>query len=69
MDQALGNMALSIVFSVLGFILLFLGFKVFDWLTPADLSKKIFEDGNMAAALVMAAFIIALAQVVAAAIN
>ena len=69
MDQALGNMALSIVFSVLGFILLFLGFKVFDWLTPADLSKKIFEDGNMAAALVMAAFILALAQVVAAAIN
>ena len=69
MEQTLSSMALSVVFALLGFVLLFVGYKVFDLLVPADLNKRIFEDGNLAAALVVAAFIIGLALIVANAIS
>ena len=67
--NALNSMLLSVIFALLGFVLLFLGYKVFDALTPADIAKQVFEHNNMAAAVLMAAFIIALAIVVAAAIS
>jgi uncharacterized membrane protein YjfL (UPF0719 family) len=76
MDQALGqvelalrNSLLSVLFAVLGFILLFLGYRVLDLWTPQSLSHKIFEDGNVAAAIFGGAFVIGLAVVVAAAIS
>lgn len=69
MEQTLSSMALSVVFALLGFVLLFVGYKVFDALVPADLNKRIFEDGNLAAALVVAAFIVGLALIVANAIS
>ena len=69
MDNAVTSMLLSVVFALLGFVLLFVGYKVFDALTPADIAKQVFEENNMAAAVLMAAFIIALAIVVAAAIS
>ena len=69
MDNAVSSMLLSVLFALLGFVLLFLGYKVFDALTPTDIAKQIFEENNVAAAVLMAAFIIALAIVVAAAIS
>lgn len=69
MERTITNMALSAIFALLGFVLLFVGWKVFDALTPADISRKIFEEGNMAAAVLMGAFIVGLAIVVAAAIT
>ena len=69
MDTVLPNMLLSLIFALLGFVLLFLGFKVFDWLTPTDLAKSVFHDGNVAAAILAGAFIVALAMVVAASIS
>jgi uncharacterized membrane protein YjfL (UPF0719 family) len=69
MDKVLNNMLLSLIFSLLGFVLLFVGYRVFDALTPADIGKRIFDDGNVAAAILMASFIIGLAIVVAAAIS
>lgn len=68
MAKTLQDVALAALFSALGFILLFLGYRVFDWLTPTDLNKDIFEKGNMAAAVLAGAFVLALAIVVAAAI-
>ena len=32
---------LSFVFAVLGFVLLFIGYRLFDMLTPTDLNKRI----------------------------
>ncbi len=69
MGNTLNSMLLSVVFALLGFVLLWVGYKVFDALTPADIAKQIFEEGNMAAAVLMGAFIIGLAIVVAAAIS
>lgn len=68
-DNVGPNALISVLFAVLGFVLLYVGFRVFDLLTPADLGKLIFEQGNVAAAIVMGAFVIALAIVVAAAIS
>jgi uncharacterized membrane protein YjfL (UPF0719 family) len=48
---------------------LFVGFKVFDWLTPTDLSRDIFENGNVAAAILAGTFVLALAIVIHAAIS
>jgi len=42
---------------------------VFDALTPTDLSRKVFEESNLAAALLAGAIIIGLAIVIAAAIS
>lgn len=69
LDQLGTGIVLSIIFSVLGFVLLFVGYKIFDALTPLGLSKIIFEDGNQAAAIMAGAFTIALAIVIAAAIH
>jgi putative membrane protein len=69
MDNAITSVLLSVVFALLGFVLLFLGYKVFDALTPADIARQVFEESNLAAAVLMGAFIIALAIVVAAAIS
>jgi putative membrane protein len=69
MDQALRGAFLSVVFAILGFGLLFLGYKVFDALTPQRLGKVIFEDGNVAAAILAGAFVIALGIIVAQAIS
>jgi uncharacterized membrane protein YjfL (UPF0719 family) len=63
------NMLLSVLFAILGFVLLFIGFKVFDWLTPTDLASQVFENGNLAAAILSGAFIIGLALIVSAAIG
>ena len=68
-DNVVPNALISVLFSILGFVLLFIGFRVFDILTPTELNKRIFEDGNVAAAIVTGAFVIALAMVVAAAIS
>jgi putative membrane protein len=69
MEKALQDAALSVAFAVIGFVLLFLGYKIFDWLTPTNLSRDIFENGNVAAAVLAGAFVIALAIVIHAAIS
>ncbi len=69
LDQVVSGIILSVIFSILGFVLLFIGYRIFDLLTPMNLSKRIFEDGNLAAGVMAGAFVIALAIVVAAAIH
>ncbi|MFN8522382.1 MAG: DUF350 domain-containing protein [Chloroflexota bacterium] len=69
MEQTLANAGLSVLFTLLGFVLLFAGYRLFDAMTPTDLNKRIFEDGNVAAAILAGAFILGLALVVAAAIS
>jgi uncharacterized membrane protein YjfL (UPF0719 family) len=63
------NIFLSVVFAILGFVLLFIGYRVFDALTPTDLNKRIFQDGNVAAAILAGSFVLGLAIIVAMAIS
>ena len=63
------NFILSIVYAVLGMILLYVGYKIFDMVTPTDMQKKIFEENNVAVAVTAGAFILGLAIVIGAAIQ
>jgi putative membrane protein len=60
---------LSLIYAVVGMILLYLGYRLFDLLTPTDMQKKIFEEGNTAVAITVGAFIIGLALVILGAIH
>jgi uncharacterized membrane protein YjfL (UPF0719 family) len=59
----------TIVYAILGMVLLYVGYRVFDALTPTDLQEKIFKDGNVAAAVLAGSFIIGLAIVILGAIH
>ena len=59
----------AVVYSILGIIILLLGFKIFDKATPFDLNKEIAEDNNAAAGIAVAGMLIALGVIVAAAIH
>jgi uncharacterized membrane protein YjfL (UPF0719 family) len=59
----------SIVYSVIGIILVIIAFVVVDKITPYDLWKELIENRNQPLATVVAAFTIAIAIIVAAAIH
>jgi putative membrane protein len=59
----------SIVYSLLGIVLLVLSFYVFNKLTPGTLRKEILEDHNTALAILGAAFMISIALIISAAIH
>ncbi len=69
LEITINNLLLAVLFALVGFILLLGGYRIFDAMTPTDLNAKIFEEGNVAAAVLAGAFIIGLAIVVAAAIH
>ena len=59
----------SVVFSIVGVIVLMVGYKIFDLVTPFDLNHQIAEDNNTAAGIAVAGVIIALGLIVAAAVG
>ena len=59
----------SIVYSVIGIFLVGLAFFIVDKITPYDLWKELIESRNQALATVVAAFVIAIAIIVASAIH
>ncbi|OGG49763.1 MAG: hypothetical protein A3F84_16810 [Candidatus Handelsmanbacteria bacterium RIFCSPLOWO2_12_FULL_64_10] len=69
MEQTLTNLGLSVLFAVLGLVLLFVGYRAIDMLTPGDMSHRIFEEGNVAAAILGAGFVVGLAMIIASAIS
>jgi hypothetical protein len=58
----------TLVFGVIGIVLLSLGFKLFDVLIKHNIETEIFDNKNMAAALLSGAFILGIAVVIAATI-
>ncbi len=69
LDNDVRVFILTLVYAVLGIVLLFVGYRVFDWLTPTDLQEDIFKNGNVAVAILTGAFIIGLAIVILGAIH
>jgi uncharacterized membrane protein YjfL (UPF0719 family) len=59
----------SVVYSVIGILLMIIGFIVIDRITPYDLWKELMENRNQPLATVVAAFTIAIAIIIAAAIH
>ena len=59
----------SVVYSVIGIVLVALFFVIVDRITPYDLWKELIENRNQPLATVVAAFCLAIAIIVAAAIH
>lgn len=59
----------SLVYSLIGIMVLMVTFWVFEKLTPENLWKEIIEKQNKALALIAAAFILAISIIVASAIH
>jgi putative membrane protein len=53
------------VFGLLGLVILFIGYKVFDWLTPNLHIEKELAEKNMAVAVVIATMLVSLSIIVA----
>ena len=65
-DQFPGGVVQAIVFGLIGLGILVLGFKIFDWLTPGvDFRKELGEKHNIALAVVIAAYLLGVAYIVA----
>lgn len=58
-----------IVYSIVGLLILSVGFKVFDRMTPGVLWHEIVEKQNIALAITAGAMALAIAQIISAAIH
>jgi uncharacterized membrane protein YjfL (UPF0719 family) len=59
---------LTLLWSLFGFVLLYVAFLLLDRLTPGDSQQKIYTEGNVAVAILKGSFIIALGIIIAAVI-
>ena len=69
--DGLGMAMLSaMVFGIIGILLMLLGFKLFDWMTPRlDVQKELSEKHNLAVAIVIAATLVGISIILARAIG
>ncbi|GAB6169321.1 hypothetical protein JCM1393_17810 [Clostridium carnis] len=57
------NAGLSLLFGLIGIIILIVGYKLFDKIIPADFNKEL-EKGNIAIAIFLAGALIGIAIIV-----
>ena len=68
-ELGLAPMIGTIVYSLLGLVIFYVGFVIFEKLTPFSLRKEIEEDQNVALGVIIGAGMIALAIIISAAIQ
>lgn len=61
--------ALNFLYAVLGVVLMFLSYRVIDWLTPQVNFPEELKKGNVAVAIFIAAIFLSIALIVAGALN
>ena len=61
--------AASVIYSVLGIVILVISFFLMEKLTPGTLRREIMEEHNTALAIMAAAFMIAVALIISSAIH
>lgn len=69
MDSVLRGLVMSVLFSLVGLGVFTLGFYVIRLILPFDVHKELEVDQNVSVGLVIAAFIVGLAIIIAAAIH
>lgn len=65
----LSSLANSIVFSVVGLVMLGIGFYAYDKLTPWRLWKEIIDEHNIALAVIVAAMVLGISNIIASSIT
>lgn len=63
------NVIASVVFSLVGIVVLGVCFWIFEKITPENLWKEIIERQNLALAIVSGAFMIAMAIIIGSAVH
>jgi putative membrane protein len=58
----------TLIYSLAGILLAVFAYRLLDWVTPGDLNKKIFEEGNIAAAILGAALVLGICAIIVASI-
>lgn len=62
-------LAASIVYSLMGIVILLICFVIIEKISPQNLWKEIIEKQNLALAVMAAAFMIAIAMIISSAIH
>ena len=65
MDGVIG----TLVYGLIGILLVVVGYKVFSWILPFDVKKELEEDHNVAVGILLAALVLGICLVVAASIH
>ncbi len=63
------GLVLSVVYGLVGILLLMIGYKIFEWITPFSVSDALSRDQNRAVGIVVAAIFIAIGLVIHAALG
>lgn len=63
------GLVLFVVYGIAGVLLTVMGYKLFDRFTPGNLHAEIFENKNVAAAILAGSVLIAIAMIIAAAMG
>ena len=67
---SLGRLMLDAgLFGIAGIVLLIIGYYIWELITPYNVRKELHENKNVAVAIVVAAFILGMAIVIAASLN
>ncbi|MBL4934040.1 MULTISPECIES: DUF350 domain-containing protein [Clostridium] len=61
--DVLVNVGLSVLFGLVGIVIMMVGYIIFDKIIPADFNKEL-EKGNLAVAIVVAGLLISIAIIV-----
>lgn len=61
--EVLANLGLSLIFGILGIIIMAIGYVIFDKMIPLDFNKEL-EQKNIAVAIVIAGLLIGIAIIV-----
>lgn len=61
--EILANLGLSLIFGILGIIIMAIGYVIFDKMIPLDFNKEL-EQKNVAVAIVIAGLLIGIAIIV-----
>jgi putative membrane protein len=67
-EQELRVYLFALWYAITGMALLFAAYKFFDLVTPTDLQRKIFDEGNVAVAVAVGFFMLGVAVVLHAAL-
>ena len=62
------NILVSIIYGLVGILLLLIGYYIYELITPFSVKKELLEDQNIALGVVVAAFILGMAVIIASAI-
>lgn len=69
MEQFYRPIVASLLFSLLGFVILFIAYLIVEKLTPENTWKEIVQNKNIALAIVFASFIIGISIIISGAIH